>query len=487
MNTAMGQALYRKYRSKSFQEVVGQHDVTDTLTKAIKKGRISHAYLFTGPRGVGKTSVARILAHEINGLPYDPEANHLDIIEIDAASNRRIDEVRNIREKVHIAPASAKFKVYIIDEAHMLTREAFNALLKTLEEPPEHCVFVLATTEAHKLPDTIISRTQRFNFKPVTIGEVARHLAEVADKERIKAEPAALQLLAKHGEGSVRDSLSLLDQLSGRSNTISEDMAHDMLGLPPAGLINDLVGAVENGKSEEIIRLLDKLWDQGANSSLVSSSLSKRVREKLLEKGSKSWMTSLLKDLLEVAASSSPQDLLEISLLEAASRSDGKDKGEIKAQAQAAAELSIGSPPSLVTGTPPAVTMNKKKPRPSAAQFDLGLWPEVIKKAKKEAASLHAAVKLAKPQQAEDGLVLAFEFPLHQKKISTAENINILKNIIEDVCGLGVKIRCVVEKEAFQKNDTYPSGGDTVSPSNTRMQAISNIFGPAEMLESKNS
>jgi DNA polymerase III subunit gamma/tau len=203
----MGQALYRKYRSKSFDEVVGQDHITTTLKNALKAGKISHAYLFTGPKGVGKTSVARILAYAVNELPYDEQATHLDIIEIDAASNRRIDEIRELRERVHTAPSSATYKVYIIDEVHMLTKEAFNALLKTLEEPPAHAIFILATTEAHKLPDTIISRTQRFSFKPIEDAEVVTHLQTIAAKEKIVIDQPALQLIAKHGAGSFRDSI----------------------------------------------------------------------------------------------------------------------------------------------------------------------------------------------------------------------------------------------------------------------------------------
>src|SRR5579859_7016374 len=193
----MGQALYRTHRPTRLRDVVGQEHITTALTRALKKGTISHAYLFTGPKGVGKTSIARILAHEINGLPYEEEATHLDIIEIDAASNRRIDEIRELRDKVHIAPTSATYKVYIIDEVHMLTKEAFNALLKTLEEPPAHVIFILATTEAHKLPETIVSRTQRYSLRPVPEEQVVKHLREIADGEKIVIDDDALALVAK--------------------------------------------------------------------------------------------------------------------------------------------------------------------------------------------------------------------------------------------------------------------------------------------------
>ncbi|HEY5549657.1 MAG TPA: DNA polymerase III subunit gamma/tau, partial [Candidatus Saccharimonadales bacterium] len=228
----MGQALYRKYRPRKFSEAVGQEAITKTLGEAVKSGRISHAYLFAGPRGVGKTSIARILAHQVNQLPYARDNFHLDIIEIDAASNRRIDEIRDLREKVHITPTSAKYKVYIIDEVHMLTKEAFNALLKTLEEPPAHCIFILATTEAHKLPETIISRTQRFNFKPITKNAAKDRLQEIAKQEKIQIGSEAIELLAEFGEGSLRDIIGLLDQLSAIGHKITEKDIRDLIGIP---------------------------------------------------------------------------------------------------------------------------------------------------------------------------------------------------------------------------------------------------------------
>ncbi len=270
----MGQALYRKYRSRSLDEIVGQDHITSLLRAAIAAEQISHAYLLTGPRGVGKTSIARIIAHEINNLEYSDEANHLDIIEIDAASNNGVEDVRDLREKVHIAPSSARKKVYIIDEVHMLSKQAFNALLKTLEEPPEHVVFILATTDVEKLPATIVSRVQRFNFRTVPEDALAAHLRFIAEKESIDITDNALRLIARHGRGSFRDSISLLDQLrSGASTTIDADTVRAALGTASDDVIEELVEAYRAGKLSEIIRHIDAIESTGAAPASITQQL----------------------------------------------------------------------------------------------------------------------------------------------------------------------------------------------------------------------
>ena len=302
----MSQALYRKYRSKSLADVVGQDHITDILSRALKSDRIAHAYLLTGPRGVGKTSIARILAHEINQLPYSDDSTHLDIIEIDAASNNGVEDVRDLREKVQIAPTSAAKKVYIIDEVHMLTKPAFNALLKTLEEPPAHVVFILATTDVEKIPATIVSRTQRFGFRAISPVDAVKHLQHIAKEENIKVDEAALQLIAERGDGSFRDSISLLDQLSSLADEeqgITVELIEISLGLAPATIVNELLTAVEKHDVTAIAKLLDQTAASGISATTVTDQLIHVLRIGAVEKPQ---LLPLLDALLDVSKSSQP-------------------------------------------------------------------------------------------------------------------------------------------------------------------------------------
>ena len=301
----MSLALYRKYRSKSLDEIVGQDHITGMLQRAIAKDKIAHAYLLTGPKGVGKTSIARILAHQINELPYTEESQHLDIIEIDAASNNSVEDVRDLRERVQIAPSSARRKVYIIDEVHMLSKQAFNALLKTLEEPPAHIVFILATTDADKLPATIISRVQRFNFRAISEADATHHLAHIAQQEGIAAEPDALALIAAHGKGSFRDSIGLLDQMQNLAEgAITRDMVASILGLMDSTLVEQLLQSYIIGDIKTTVKLLDDAEKTGAPPLVITEQLIRHIRRNIT---TEPQFLPLLQSLLEVPKSAWPE------------------------------------------------------------------------------------------------------------------------------------------------------------------------------------
>lgn len=300
----MGKALYRKYRSKTLDEIVGQSHITDILKRAIANGHVAHAYLLTGPRGVGKTSIARILAHEINHLPYSDESSHLDIIEIDAASNNSVEDIRTLREKAQIAPAQAEKKIYIIDEVHMLSKSAFNALLKTLEEPPEHVVFILATTDVEKLPATIISRVQRFNFRAISPEDAIKHLRHIADTEHIAIDDGALGIIALHGKGSFRDSIGLLDQLQNISDeTITAELVQQVLGLAEGETIEKLLAAYETGDVATIVSAIDTAEQRGTPATVLAEQLIRSIRPRVAEKPQ---LLPLLDRLLDISKSAWP-------------------------------------------------------------------------------------------------------------------------------------------------------------------------------------
>ena len=272
--------LARRWRPRLFSEVVGQEHVTRTLQNAISANRIAHAYLFSGPRGVGKTTVARIFAKAVNctgDTKLEPcekctickeisSGRSIDVIEIDAASNRGIDEIREIRESVKFAPVSGRYKVYIIDEAHMITHDAFNAFLKTLEEPPEHVIFIMATTEPHKIPATILSRCQRFDFRMLTRREIIDRLKELVDADDFSVDDEALSMIAESADGGMRDAESILDQLLsfGDGNVRAEEVSK-ILGFGTYQLMDQLVENILQSNSAESLKSLNSLAEQGAD------------------------------------------------------------------------------------------------------------------------------------------------------------------------------------------------------------------------------
>lgn len=362
----MSQALYRKYRSKKLSEIVGQAHITRLLERALKRGAVAHAYLLTGPRGVGKTSIARILAHEINNLPYTNESTHLDIIEIDAASNNSVEDIRDLRDKVQIAPVSAPKKVYIIDEVHMLSKSAFNALLKTLEEPPEHVVFILATTDADKLPATILSRVQRFNFRLISEADVVAHLRAIAEAERIAIDDDALRLIAEQGQGSFRDSISLLDQLQHVADgAITAQLIEESLGLASAQDVDALLAAAAAGDIAAIVQQLGIMEHNGVPAPIAAEQIARNIQHSAISHPER---LALLGPLAKVMHSPWPYTSLLVALTPQASQSirlaaiSNVDHGKTAKTSDKSPATPITSPRASISATAPSGAAPAQKP-----------------------------------------------------------------------------------------------------------------------------
>lgn len=474
----VGQALYRKYRSKDLNEIVGQDPIVAALSNALKSGKISHAYLFTGPRGVGKTSVARILAHQINGIDYVSDQMPIDIIEIDAASNRRIDEIRDLREKVLIAPVSSKYKVYIIDEVHMLTREAFNALLKTLEEPPAHVIFILATTEAHKLPETIVSRTQKYNFRLASSEEVVKLLGGIAKKEKIKISDEALKIIAEHSGGSLRDAVSLLDQIRHSGEEISADIVRQNLGLPAKQAVGDLIESLCEKDPKKILNNLKEAYQNGVNANLLADQLVLEIRNQIANgdlKISEDIALKLMQDLLQVSSYQQAETRLEIALIKCQLECSSQPK---------TVKLAIDNnlQPPLTTSKP--ITKNQKTELPIISTgnktVSKELWLAALNNLKNTHNTLFSILKTATIEIDDSNNILTLKFS-RQFYLNRAKDTSNKKALLKSLDEAGAS-DCQIEYELTDVKITKSEGSDTVRHLDN-VKNIANVFGGAEVLE----
>ncbi len=501
------QVFYRKWRPQTLAEVVGQEQVTQTLHNALSSGRVSHAYLFCGPRGTGKTSTGRILAKAVNcvtdgkGEPCNTcpmcqaitEGRALDVIEIDAASNRGIDDIRELRERVNYAPNQARYKVYIIDEVHMLTEPASNALLKTLEEPPPHVIFVLATTEAHKILPTIMSRCQRFDFRRLSLADVVSKLTRICSLEGIHIEPEALRLVAKAATGSLRDAENLLEQLTAHyGSEVELHQVQTLLGITGDWRVRELVKHIVNNDVSAGITTINSVNSDGLDLKQFNRELVEYLRGLLLVKTDSDEAVDLTADdiaeLKELANKTPlPQILravklfgqlelgfdnystlpLELAMVDCALPSEG-EKEERKSVArqpeyESRQPAKVATPPPTPTKpepttvpapVPPPTESTPLTPPPSGSEIEqLRLnWRQVIEQAPEDTKRTPAIAILrsagVKPVTLEnDTVVLAFRYPLHKEKIEEPENQRVAEKIISNFLGHSCQVRCIYEPE----------------------------------------
>ena len=488
------QALYRRWRPQTFAEVIGQEHVTRTLRNALADGRVSHAYLFAGPRGTGKTSVARILAKAVNCTSDGAEkpcsrcpicislteGRSLDLIEIDAASNRGIDEIRDLREKVNFAPSEARYKIYIVDEVHMLTNEAFNALLKTLEEPPPHIIFVLATTEPHRIPATILSRCQRFDFHRVTLQALLSKLRRICQEEGITIEPAALELIARSATGSFRDAESLLDQLVAFADEeITLPQVQALLGTVPSQVVGEMVDHILDEEVAAGLRLINQAIDDGTDPRQLNRQLLEHLRGLLLIRtgGGASLLNVTEEHLARMNAQAKkipaqrlvqtiklfneaglnmkigfqPQLPMELALVEATLIGVEKERAQRSPPQPASPSKGREAPaPSerarrpLPVREPPASPGVESKASAPLEQVR-GRWPQVLAAIKPHSRNVEALLKSCEPIAVEGSTVtLGFYYAFHKEKIEEPQHAALVERALGQVLGAPHRIKCTL-------------------------------------------
>ena len=491
----MTQALYRKYRPRGWDQVIGQGHVVQTLKNAIVSDRVGHAYLFAGPRGTGKTTLARLLAKAVNCLAEDPkkrpcnecenckavnENRFMDLIEIDAASNTGVDDIRDLRDKINFSPSQGKFKVYIIDEVHMLSTPAFNALLKTLEEPPPHAMFILATTEIHKIPATVLSRCQRHEFRRVPVDEILGNLQEIVNSEGLKADQDALSLIARQSTGAVRDAQSLLDQLSSMGSTITLELAQNVLGTATSQTVLDVVGSIRSRQPAEALNAIHRALDSGADPRTLARQIVEYLRDlMLIQMGNKDQVETtrelkarmledaqglpvaevlrLMKGFNEAAADTrggwQPSLSLELAVAEAfetpekpassgpASSGEGASSRQLKDAAGTKPK-----PDMLYQSASPDEAAGPAAARPAISIDEfLRSWKDVRATIKPSKPAVEALLNSCKPMDIRgDTLILGFQSDTVRKLMDKPENLEVTRRAIHDVLGVDLGVQCVV-------------------------------------------
>lgn len=508
----MYQALYRKYRSQTFEEMVGQEVVATTLKQAIQQETISHAYLFSGPRGTGKTSAAKIFAkamncpNQVDGEPCNTcyscqsitEGSLEDVIEIDAASNNGVDEIRDIRDKSTYAPSLAPYKVYIIDEVHMLSTGAFNALLKTLEEPPAHVVFILATTELHKIPATILSRVQRFEFRSIKTRDIANHLEKILGREGLAFDPAALSLIARRAEGGMRDALSILDQALSLSSKgeVTLAVAEEITGSISLQALDAYVAALRQSEVSQALEELGTIFDYGKSMTRFATDLLHYLRDLLLVQigGEDTHMTATFSDnltldkqrifsmidqvtdsLAVIKSSSQPKlyaEMMTLALAEDPSSRPSSSvstqeidilKDQIRRLEEQVSRLAAGAPPARQASRPSPAPKTYRVDRakvmailqeavenPSQARANLtrlqASWEEIIDSL---SGADRALLVGSQPVAAnENHAILAFDSALNADQTMRRDNLNTLfGNILSKAAGFSPQILALSQED----------------------------------------
>ena len=459
--------FYTKYRPQKFEQLFGLEPIARALTSQLEKNQVGHAYLFYGPRGTGKTTTARILAKEVG-------CRGLDLIEIDAASNRGIDDIRSLREKIGLAPTESPYKVYVIDEVHMLTKEAFNALLKTLEEPPAHAILILCTTEPHKIPETIHSRCQKFAFRRASTQDIVMKLKSIVEAEGANVTNDDLELIAKNAEGGFRDAETMLEQV-----VVGGLPAEEVVGLAAGESVGEFVELLLNQQVRESIEFINRTYESGSNLNNFNQTVLEYLRgllliksgvgEKLLEAPEENYkqmeeqssrldtqkldfmITEFTQVGFQLQSSVIPQLPFELAIVRIAGKLEAGNS-----MLEAGNEKETKNPHKI----PSEVKNESKEPKPVSGISDR--WDAILGAVKSYNHSLEALLKSSRPLKIEDGsLILEVFYKFHKEKLEQSKNRNILERVVSEVLGAPTKIRCILRKKTSEPQ-SKDSGFDAV-------------------------